>query len=680
MVSPWRLVPLLLAAGLVAQRGDRAGEAQTLLPATVEVPAAPARTPQEQQLTFRLAAGFAIAPFATEPLVADPVAAAVDAAGRLWVVEMRGYMNDLDARDEAAPNGRIVVLHDDDEDGRADRSTVFADQLVLPRAVLPLRGGALVISPPNLLWCPDADLDLRADRTQVVAGGFEGGLENPEHSGNGLLWGFDHAIHLANDARLIRRTTAGFAVEPGGGGGQWGICHDDRGRLYFNYNEDWLRCDLLPGRYGPRAQTTGGLAALNHRVCADRTVWPIRRTPGVNRGYQPGRLIDWVLAIHTAGCSPHVYRGGWLPADGDVFVCEPAGNLVRRIALHHQDERLQGENVYEAERGEFLASTDERFRPVSLATGFDGALYVVDMYRGVIQHKNFVTSFLRSQIVQRGLERPIGLGRIWRIVPADVPARQRAPSLLAAPPTTLVAALGSDNGTVRDLALRELVQREERSTVDALREMQRTHGRAATRIAALSAQVGLQALTATDVRAALRDLDVGVRTFALQHIAPSLATGDRFLWQALEHCLVAGPACVRWQAVLALGDVAALPGAAGSRDQRVRLWGEALSAHADDAMLRSALAAAANHDLVLVLRHWLAAAPAPPPTAAVRDLAARATKQKRTDLHADLLRLAVELAHAARAIATQETRADGLARMATLSESAPKAQGKRLRP
>ena len=152
-------------------------------------------------------------------------------------------------------------------------------RLVLPRAVLPLRGGALVVAPPQLWWLADADGDLQADARSEVMGGFEAGLDNPEHSGNGLLWGLDHRIHLANDARLLRWTSTGFVVEKGAGGGQWGITHDDRGRCYFNYNEDWLRCDLVPGRYGPRAAITGGLPQLNWRVVEDRGVWPIRMTP-----------------------------------------------------------------------------------------------------------------------------------------------------------------------------------------------------------------------------------------------------------------------------------------------------------------------------------------------------------------------------------------------------------------
>ncbi|MCA3006850.1 MAG: c-type cytochrome [Phycisphaerales bacterium] len=640
------LAALLVCAPLAAQRGDRAGETQTPLPADLAVPDAAPKSPAGELATFRLPPGFTASLFAAEPLVRDPVAVQVDAGGRLWVVEMRGYMNDVDATGETAPNGRVVVLHDDDGDGAADRSTVFADGLVLPRAVLPLRGGALVVTPPELVWMPDADGDGVADGRSVVMGGFEAGLDNPEHSGNGLLWSFDHRIHLANDARLVRWTKAGFVVEPGAGGGQWGIAHDDRGRLYFNYNEDWLRCDLVPGRYGPPARATGGLPQHNHRVVADRSVWPARITPGVNRGYQPGRLVDHKLAIHTAVCSPHVYRGGLLPdCDGDVFVCEPAGNVVRRVRLRDHDDLLAGANLYEAERGEFLTSTDERFRPVHLTTGFDGALYVVDMYRGVIQHKNFVTSWLRAQIEQRKLAAPVGLGRIWRIAPAAAapaaPARIRSLHDLRA--DQLVAALAHDNGAVRDAALRELVQRDERGALPGLRAQAQQHAQPAVRLASWSAVDGLGGLQVADVRAALRDADAGVLAFAFGRAAAALAAEDRMVWLAAEQHGLGDVASVRWHVALAMADVAQDALAAKTAYRRTALLARMLRFHGDDAGLRAAVAAAG--DVAAVLRAAVALESSDPPLRAawLRDLAARGMKARLPAAQQQLFALAHEV-------------------------------------
>ena len=630
---------LLLAvclSPLSAQRGDRAGESQAQLPAEVVGPPAPVLDVAAALGAFRLADGFTITPYASEPLVGDPVAAAFDAAGRLWVVEMRGYMRDLEATGEREGTGRIVVLADTDRDGRADASQVFADGLPLPRAVLPLRGGALVVAPPELLWLSDQDGDLRADGRTVLCEGFAAGLDNPEHAGNGLLWGLDHRIHLANDQRMVRWTPAGFAIEMGAGGGQWGITQDDRGRLYFNYNEDWLRCDLVPGRHGPRASAVGGLPALNHRVCRDTDVFPIRRTPGVNRGYQPGRLVDWVLNIHTAVCAPHVYRGGALPGcDGDVFVCEPAGNLVRRIAVEDHDAVLRGRNAYAAQRAEFLASTDERFRPVNLLTGPDGALYVVDMYRGVIQHKNFVTTFLRRQIEARQLSQPIGLGRIWRITAKEGGSGQAPVDLAQATAPGLVDALASANGALRDLALREIVQRQLVGSADAARARLRDDARPAARIVLLSVLAGLDRLTATDLRRAMLDPDPGVVAFALQHCAPFLLRGDGHLWQAIEQPGLAATPTVAWHLALLLGDLLAAKGADRVQERgRARLVA-LLLAHGEDSHLRAAVATAAQaQHLVPVLVAYAANLPQDAAAIArqrsvVRDLAARVVKVRR---------------------------------------------------
>lgn len=614
------LGPLLCGAAALAQQGDRAGEAQVLLPADLQVPPAPTLSPAAAMASFELAAGFRLQLVAAEPLLGDPVTACFDARGHLWVVEMRGYMNDVDASNEHAPVGRIVVLRDDDGDGAMDQATVFLDQLVLPRAVLPLHGGALVVEPPNLYWCPDADGDGQADRKECLAGGFEAGLDNPEHSGNGLWWGLDHRIHLANDKRLWRWTPGGFVQEQGAGGGQWGIAMDDRGRHYFNYNEDWLRCDLIPGTAGLRLGARDSLPLHNHRVLQDRSIHPIRITPGVNRGYQPGRLVDYRLAIHTAVCSPHIYRGDALPGcDGQAFVCEPAAHAVRRIALQDLDGRMQGANVYADERREFLASTDERFRPVHLLTGPEGALYIVDMYRGVIQHKNFVTTFLRRQIEARGLEQPVGLGRIWRVLPADreLPA---APPLAGAPVVALVEAMAAANGARRDLALRELVQRQERAATPALRSALAGHARPGVRIGLLSALAGLGTLASEDLRQALRDHDAGVVAFALQQVAPFLATGDLVLWNQVEVLAAAPvPPTVGWHLAIALGDALRQQRAARWQQRNLRVLAQLVQTHGADPDLLTLVGLAAGRDLPILLQRLAAADN--PSIAVVRQLA-----------------------------------------------------------
>lgn len=644
------LAVLAPSCDLLAQRGDRPGQKQKMLPDDVVVPAATVRTAAEELATMRVPDGYEVQLFAAEPMVQDPVVATFDVAGRLWVAEFRNYMLDVDASNEGAATGRIVILHDDDHDGRADRSTVFCDKLVLPRAVLPLQGGALVITPPNLYWMPDKDGDLVADGRELIMGGFEAGTGNPEHSGNGLTWGFDHRIHLCNDKRLLRRDGDAFVIEPGAGGGQWGLCLDDRGRFYFNYNSDWLRCDLVPNHYGARAQAVGGLPSLNHRVVSDAGVWPIRVTPGVNRGYQKGVLKDWRLANRTGVCSPLIYRGGLLPFQGDAFICEPCGNVVRRVVLQEQDGAMHGENAYHKEQREFLASTDERFRPVNLSNGPDGALYVVDMYRGVIQHRNYVTSFLRHQIKRRKLEDAVHLGRIWRVVPKGAGKLTPMPSLVDASEVQLVAALAHESGTVRDLSLQQIVQRKLAAATPLLKRLLRTTDRPAVRIVAMSALAGLETLTNTELRRWVRDPDAGVAAFAWQHAGPSLAQGDSHLWGAIARFDQTTTPTIRWHAALAIGD--ALLAETGLRDRETARAFAALARLVretpDDKMLRAAVATAAHPQIADVLRGLAThegqpTAHSKPLRAAFVDLARRAMKSRNAEAQQALLTFASEV-------------------------------------
>jgi mono/diheme cytochrome c family protein/glucose/arabinose dehydrogenase len=592
---------LLLAGGLWAQHGDKPGEAQADLPADLAVPPAIVRAPADELATIRLQPGYRLELAAAEPLIGDPVACAFDAAGRAWVVEMRGFMRDVDASAELEPSGRIVVLEDTDGDGRFDRSTVFLDHLVLPRAVLPMRGGALVIAPPNLLWAADADGDLRCEHTEIVAGGFEAGTNNPEHAGNGLLFGLDNLVHLADHPFAFARAGNAFTAVPTGGGGQWGLSQDDQGRLYFDYNEDWLRCDLLPSTAAPRSAHLGALVGTNVRLCADTAVFPIGITPGVNRGYRPGILKDWKLADHTAACAPWFYRGDLLPElAGSVFACDPAAHVVRRFLL--SDAAVPtARNAYAA--AEFIASTDERFRPVHLTAGPDGALWITDMYRGVIQHKNFVTTWLRRQILARGLEQPLGLGRLWRVVRAD----GKAPPLRAVAgkgTQQLVAALADIDGWRRDQAQQLLVERGDRAALPLLRALLRTEASPwPARVRALAVLAGLGDLQREDVVAGLYDPAPEVRTQALRLAPPFLRRGGSILPTLCELCC-ARTAAERWALALALAEVpdaTALPLFA------------ALAAHAaDDEILRAAFANAAVGRELPLLRHLLAL-PSPPP-------------------------------------------------------------------
>lgn len=570
---------LALCAVATAQQGDQPGEVQAELPSGLRLPAPKPLSPDEERATFQLAAGYEMELVAAEPLVQAPVALAFAADGRVFVVEMRGYMRDVDARDEHAPSGRIVTLHDDDQDGRMDRSEPFLEQLVLPRGVLPLQGGALVIEPPALWFCPDRDGDGRADEKIELAGGFDEGLVNPEHCGNGLLWGIDNWIHLARHPVAFRRRGDTFEQRPEFGGGQWGLAQDDFGRLYYNYNSDALRADLLPSHYFRRDPRQPHGPALNVRLLDDQRVWPIGPTPGVNRGYRSGQLREGRLATFTAACGAAVLRDASAAWDGQVFVCEPSGNLLRRLQLDTGGDRPRAAN---ADGGtEFLTSGDERFRPVNVYAGPDGALWVVDMYRGVIQHRNFVTSWLRRQIVDRRLEQPIDRGRIWRIRPTGAP-RTPLLDLRRESGAQLVARLRDPIGARRDLAQGLLVERGDVRVAESLWRLAMDRDAAPpSRLQALWTLEGLGQLHAERLAPLLEEHSPELRAAIWRLGEPWL----RELWpQPVGTALAEPDPWVRCQYVLSAGTVL-------GRDA-LRQIAAMLAVHRAEPKLRSAARAA----------------------------------------------------------------------------------------
>ena len=457
----------MLAAAAEGQQGDRAGETQGEIPTAWQVSEAPVLSPDGALASFKLMDGFRIELVAAEPLIEAPVAFEFGPDGRLWVVEMPGYMRNAEGAGETERLGRIKVLSDTDGDGRMDKATVFLDGLVMPRGIALWRDGVLVIEPPHLYFCRDTNGDGRADSSEVVASGFAG-KDNPEHAGNGLFLSLDntfvcsqHPFRFVPDGTTLR-------PEPVAPHGQWGVSEDAFGRLYYSPNSDPLLVDLVPKQYAARNESQKSFDGVPARAATDTRVYPSHLTPGVNRGYQKGVLKDGRLANFTGACSPHVHDGVAMgdDMDGCALVCEVAGNLVHRYRLSERDGRIVATPA-DGERS-FLTSTDERFRPVFCASGPDGAIYLADMYRGVIQHRNFMTTFLRKQVEARKLEQPLDHGRIWRIVPKDAP-RLAAPKISTATPDELVSLLAHPEKPVRSLARQRIVEQRDARAVELLR-------------------------------------------------------------------------------------------------------------------------------------------------------------------------------------------------------------------
>ncbi len=555
-----RALPLVASAFNVAiapfawaQAGDRGSELQTPLAAHIKVPPAPALSPEEALKTLRVAPGFRIELVAAEPLVRDPVVVQFGPDGRMWVVEMTGYMPNVDGVGEDQPVGAIAILEDTDGDGRMDKRTVFADKLVMPRALSIIGDGALVAAPTKLWYYRDTDRDGVSDERHEIAGDY-GNTSGPEHNANGLLWAMDNWIYSAN--HTVRYRYEGgrqFRADRTLTRGQWGISQDDTGRLYYNSNSDPIRMDVIPGHYAARspAMRIGGTNAF--LAPTNLPVWPIRVTAGINRGYNTLNDEGKMTAVTAAG-APLVYRGGLFPSEfsGNVFICEPSGHLIKRLVIEERGGSLSARNAYEG--AEFLASTDERFRPVNLALGPDGALYVADMYRGVLQHRVYVTTFLRNQILERGLETPINLGRIYRVVPEGI-NRPAMTLLTGADPAQLVSFLGHGNGWVRDTAQRLLVEKRDAAVAGALRTFATKSERPLGRLHALWTLEGLGQLDRPTLQHALGDPDPRLVAAGIRLSEPFLKQGDPALTdRVLSLGTVTEPA-VRLQLALSLGEV-----------------------------------------------------------------------------------------------------------------------------
>jgi mono/diheme cytochrome c family protein/glucose/arabinose dehydrogenase len=491
----------------------------------------PVLTPDEAVKTFFMPPGYRVELVASEPLIHDPTAVDWDLQGRLWVVEMTGFVRDLETPEpNLDPIGNVVVLEDTDNDGRMDKRTVFADKLRIPRAVKVLDNGVLVGEPGTLWFMRDTDGDLKADTREIVTNSY--GLLNGsvEGNANSLVWGLDNVMHTSENEVNIRLKNGEFELEPTLSRGEWGLSQDDAGRMYRNTNESALHVDLVPTPYFQRnpalLRTRGSYESLAGETGDLNIVWPVRPNPGTNRAYQAGvDREDGTLNRFTAVCAPSIYRGDRLPADlyGNAFVAEPAANFVSRIVLSDDGTTIRARKAYE--NAEFLASTDERFRPVYITNAPDGVLYVVDMYRGVIQDRRSTTIYLRDHILSRKLDAPVGLGRIYRVV-HETTKRDSMNPFAKATPAQLVEALSHPNGWRRDTAQRLLVERHAKPAVPALVKLAETASDPRARLHALWTLDGLDAIEPATVSKALADSSPEVRMSAIRIAERWLGTAN----------------------------------------------------------------------------------------------------------------------------------------------------------
>lgn len=440
---------------------------------------------------YKVEKGFEIEMLASEPLLKSPVAMDFDNSGRIWVAEMPGYMNNIEGKGEQEPTGAIRILEDLDEDGIMDSSKVFLDSLVMPRALALVYDGLLYAEPPNL-WFVEIKNDKPGKRVLVDSLYAPDG--NPEHQSNGLVLNIDNWIYSAKHSYRYQRKNGEWHKQPTMTRGQWGITHDNFGRLYFNDNARQLLGDyVLPNRL-VRNKFMEPKQGINRLLTEDQSVYPLHPT-SVNRGYAPGVLgKDSLLQEVTSASGPLVYRGGTYPDDYDenVFVCVPEANLIKRNILTFHGDSVSAKQAWQEK--EFLASTDEGFRPVSLYNGPDGALYIVDMHIGVIQHYAFLSPYLKKVAQKKQLDTITGYGRILRIKNSSSKV-SKMPDFQNLSGKELVNLLKDTNGWIRDRAQHYLVFKDKREAIADLQKLAKDAESPLAQMHALYALKGLNALS-----------------------------------------------------------------------------------------------------------------------------------------------------------------------------------------
>ena len=493
-------------------------------------PPVPFLSVEESLRTFHLPDGYSLEPVVTEPHIHEPVVAVFDGNGRMFVAEMRTYMQDIDATDEHAKTSQISLHEDTNGDGEYNKHTVFIKDLLLPRMILCLRRGELLVNETDtqdIHLYRDTDGDGVADEKKLwYAGGKRGG--NMEHQQSGMIWAQDNWMYFTYNAWRLRWT--GYDKPPlkestAPNGGQWGLTQDDFGKpWYVNAG----------GERGPiNFQTHIAYGAYNFsdQFAPDyKVVYPLVPIPDVQGGTRRFRPDELTLNHFTATCGAEVYRGDRLPMElrGDLLFSEPVGRLIRQTKIEVKEGKNYLRNAFQ--EGEFIRSIDPNFRVVNMNTAPDGTLYLVDMYRGIIQEGNWTRkgSYLRGVIQEYGLDKNVGRGRVYRLRHRDFqPGPQ--PRMYDESSAQLVKHLSHPNGWWRDTAQRLLILREDRSILPALRRMAQGNDNPLARAHAIWTLEGLGELSENLVSSGLRDANANVRIAALRAGETLVKAGNKSL-------------------------------------------------------------------------------------------------------------------------------------------------------
>ncbi|MFM9067870.1 MAG: PVC-type heme-binding CxxCH protein, partial [Planctomycetota bacterium] len=541
-------------------------------------------SPERAAETLHLEPGLRVELVAAEPLVVSPVALAFDELGRAYVAENRGYPTGPAAGEP--PAGRIALLEDTNDDGHFDRRHEFATDLTFPNGVLPWRGGLIVTCAPDILFLQDTDGDGQADERKVLLTGFSTagstqlrvshptlGPDGWIYVTSGLTGGkISNPQQPQRPAVELKRTDLRFRPDTGefeaaDGGSQFGMTFDDGGQRFICYNRVQAQHVVTAAHYWRR----------NPRLAFSDTVQncPTDLAPEPLRGHgRAARLYplssnvttaDSHAGTFTAACGVTVWRGNHLPAAyrGGIFSCDPTGNLVHFDRLIPQGATFTAERA--ANEVEFLASTDNWFRPVYLTHGPDGGLYICDMYRKTIEHPDYLPAEIRKHTDFTSGQ---GMGRIWRVLSSDIATdtliSQRRHKINSRSSAVLVPLLKDADGWRRETAFRLLLESVEKFDVRLVSEVLAAPPNAmgtppAAPLLALSLLARRHEQTAdvlTDevLSSALSHFVPAVRAAALPLIEPKLRAES--MWRERVVLMANDPdPRVRFQVALALGEL-----------------------------------------------------------------------------------------------------------------------------
>jgi putative membrane-bound dehydrogenase-like protein len=476
-------------------------------------------SPQQSLATLRTHPNLAVDLMAAEPLVIDPVAISFGPDGRLWVAEMYDYP--AGKKGDFGPGGRVRVLEDSDGDGFYDKSTVFIDNIPFPTGVTAWRNGVLICAAPDILYAEDTKRDGKADVVKKLYSGF--GVDNYQARVNSLEYGFDGWVYGSCGlfgGRITSFTGAiyelgnrDFRIKPDTGELEPATGRTQQGRVCNDW-DDWFGCD--------NSNLCWHYPLAEHYLRRNLNVKPPSAAVQVSRLRNPNQLFPLQRQLQlfalsgppgqsTAACGLGVYRDDLLGPiyKGNLFTCEPVNLAVTRQIPEPLDSTFAGHRAPDETSSEFLASTDNWFRPVQARTGPDGAIWIVDMYRFVIEHPRWIPA---GEVAQLDVRAGDTLGRIYRVRPKTGP--RPSPRLDRMDTRQLVHALDSANGWQRDMAFQMLLWRGDRSAVAEAVSLMKTasHPEARMQAASLSCLLG----GPIDLQDLLREEHPGCRRHAVR--------------------------------------------------------------------------------------------------------------------------------------------------------------------